>query len=212
MAEQVCADEDIPAADVLSLIAALVDKSLVVLEPEALGQARYRVLDTIRDYAAARLAEAGESARLDLALRDSVLRIAERSLAVGMAQVPVPWSERVDCSRRYIVDEGNISQVLTWCLAHDDAETGLRVCIAVSPRWLVWGIFAEGAEWLDAFLNLDGPAPPEVRGPALVAWAQLAAAGDSAVAESVAEEGLALCRDAGGEFWTAAALNLLSEI
>ena len=62
MAEQVCADDDIPAGDVLGLTAALVDKSLVVLEPEALGQARYRMLDTIREYAAARLAEAGESA------------------------------------------------------------------------------------------------------------------------------------------------------
>jgi predicted ATPase len=213
MAEQVCADQDVPAADVLSLTAALVDKSLVVLEPEALGQARYRMLDTIRDYAAARLAEAGESARLELALRDYVLRIAERSLAVGMAQVPVPWSERVDCSRRYVVDEGNIAQVLTWCLAHDDAETGLRICIAVSPRWLVWGIFAEGGEWLDAFGELDGPAPPpEVQGPALVARAQLAAASNSAAAEAVAGEGLALCRDADQEYWTAVALNLLSEI
>ena len=213
MAEQVCADEDIPAGDVLSLTAALVDKSLVVLDPEALGQARYRMLDTIRDYATARLAEAGESARLEVALRDYVLRIAERCLTVGMAQGPVPWPERVDCSRRYIVDEGNITQVLTWCLAQDDAETGLRICIAVSPRWLVWGIFAEGGEWLDAFLDLDGPAPPPgVRGAAMVARAQLAAASDSAAAEAVAEEGLAVCREAGEEFWTAVALNLLSEI
>jgi len=42
MAEQVCADEQIPAAEVLGLTAALVDKSLVVLDPELLGQARYR--------------------------------------------------------------------------------------------------------------------------------------------------------------------------
>jgi tetratricopeptide (TPR) repeat protein len=212
MAEQVCADEDLPTGDVLSLTAALVDKSLVVREPEALGQARYRMLDTIREYAAARLAEAGESARLEVALRDYVLRIAEQSLAIGMAGAPVPWSERVDCSRRYIVDEGNISQVLTWCLAHDDAETGLRICIAVSPRWLVWGIFAEGGEWLDAFGDLDGPPTPGIRGAALVARAQLAAASDSAAAEAVAEEGLALCRDAGQAYWTAVALNLLSEI
>ena len=212
MAEQVCGEDDIPAGDVLGLTAALVDKSLLVLEPEALGQARYRMLDTIREYAAAQLADAGESARLGLALRDYVLRIAEHSLAVGMAQVPVPWSERVDCSRRYHVDEDNIAQVLTWCLAHDDAETGLRICVAVSPRWLVWGTFAEGGEWLDAFLDLDGPALPRVRGAALVARGQLAMASDPAAAEALAEQGLALCRDAGQEFWTAVALNLLSEV
>ena len=63
MAEQVCSDEDIPAAQVLGLTAALVDKSLVVLDPELLGQARYRMLDTIREYAALRLAQAGESTR-----------------------------------------------------------------------------------------------------------------------------------------------------
>ena len=212
MAEQVCADDDIPAGDVLGLIAALVDKSLVVLEPEALGQARYRMLDTIREHAAARLADAGESARFELALRDYILRTAEQSLAIGMAQVPVAWAERVDCSRRYHVDEGNISQVLTWCLAHDDTEIGLRICIAVSPRWLVWGTFAEGGEWLSAFLDSDGPAPPPVWGAALVARGQLAVAGDRAAAEALAEHGLVLCRDAGEKYWTATALNLLSEI
>ncbi len=213
MAEQVCADDDIPAGDVLGLTAALVDKSLVVLEPEALGQARYRMLDTIREYAAARLAEARESAGLQLALRDYILRTAERSLAIGTAQVPVPWSQRVDCSRRYHVDEGNISHILTWCLAHDDVETGLRICVAVSPRWLVWGTFAEGGEWLDSFLH-PGSGLPEahIRGPALVARAQLAVASDRAVAEALAEEGLALCHDAREDYWTATALNLLSEI
>jgi predicted ATPase len=213
MAEQICADDGIPAGDVLGLIAALVDKSLVVVDPEVLGQARYRMLDTIREYAAARLADAGESTRLQIALRDYILLTAERSLAVGMAQVPVPWSDRVDCSRRYVVDEGNISQVLTWCLAHDEAEIGLRICIAVSPRWLVWGTFAEGGEWLDAFLDLDVPTPgPHVRGAALVARAQLATPSDPAAAETLAEEGLALCRSTRDDYWAAGALNLLSEI
>jgi predicted ATPase/tetratricopeptide (TPR) repeat protein len=213
MAEQVCADEDLPEGEVLGLLTALVDKSLVAVEPEALGQARYRMLDTIREYAATRLADSGESAGLQLVLRDYTLLTAEQSLAIGMAQVPVPWSDRVDCSRRYIVDEGNISQVLTWCLAHDDAEIGLRICIAVSPRWLVWGTFAEGGEWLDSFLELDVPTPvPQVRGAALVARAQLATASNPAAAEALAEEGLALCRHTHDDFWTATALNLLSEI
>jgi predicted ATPase len=212
MAEQVCAD-GIPAGDVLGLTAGLVDKSLVVLEPEALGQARYRMLDTIREFAAARLADTGASAPLELALRDYVLRIAEHSLAVGMAHVQVPWPERVACSRRYHVEEANIAQVLDWCLADGDTEAGLRICVAVSPRWLAWGIFAEGGEWLDAFLNLGGPPVADrLQGAALVARAQLAQASDPAAAEALASEGLVLCREAGEAFWTGAALNLLSEI
>jgi predicted ATPase len=213
MAEEVCADDEIPVGAVPGLTAALVDNSLVVREPEALGQARYRMLDTIKEYAAACLAGAGESARFELALRDYVLRVAEDSLTVGMAPGPVPWPERVDCSRRYHLEEGNITQVLTWCLDHGDVETGLRICIAVSPRWLVWGTLAEGGEWLDVFLELGGPASAaRIRGAALVARAQLGRASDPVAAEAFAQEGLVLCRETGEAFWTGAALNVLSEI
>jgi tetratricopeptide (TPR) repeat protein len=213
MAEQVCADDAVPAGEVPSLIADLVEKSLVVPEPGVPGQARYRMLDTIRDYAAERLAQAGQVARFERALRDHVLHIAERCLAGGMAPGPVPWQERVACSRRYHLDEDNIAQVLTCCLADGDVETGLRICIAVSPRWLVWGTSAEGSQWLDAFLDLPGPAPaPRIRGAALVARAQLALASNPAAAESLAEQGLALCRAADEQFWTVTALNLLGEI
>ena len=62
MAEQVCADRLLPAEEIIGLTAGLVDKSLVVVEPEVLGQARYRMLDSIRAYAAQRLADAGEAA------------------------------------------------------------------------------------------------------------------------------------------------------
>jgi DNA-binding NarL/FixJ family response regulator len=173
------------------------------------------MLDSIREFAAALLADAGEAARFRLALRDYTLRTAEYHLAVGMAKVPVPWSARVDCSRRYIADAGNVSQVLAWCLADGEVETGLRIGIAVSPRWIVWGTFAEGGEWLDSFLALvptTAALSPRIRGAALVARAQLAVASDPAVAQSLAAAGLRLCRDGGDRFWTASALNLLSEI
>ena len=213
MAEQVCSDDDIPAGDVLDLTAALVDKSLVVLEPEVLGQARYRLLDTIRDYAAARLAEAGESAAFEFRLRDYTLATAEQSLAIGMARIPAPWSARVDVFRRYDVDAGNVWQVLNRCLASSDAEAGLRIAAAISPCWIVRGAFAEGGEWLDSFLDLERSAgPPGARGAALVARAQLALSRDRAASESWAGQGLVLCREAADEFWTAAALNLLAEI
>ena len=64
MAEQVCAgpgaDGELAAGDVFDLLTGLADKSLVIAEPDAGGRIRYRMLDTIREYAAARLAEAGE--------------------------------------------------------------------------------------------------------------------------------------------------------
>jgi len=213
MSEQVCAGDGIRASDVLDLLASLVDKSLVVLEPEVLGQARYRLLDTIREYAAARLAGAGESAAFQLRLRDYTVTVAEHNTEIGMALIPAPWSARVDVFRRYDVEAGNLMQVLSQCLADGDVETGLRICTAVRPCWIVRGTFAEGGELLDSFLAIDAPAvSPGVRGAALVGRAQLALSSDPALAGSRAEAGLELCLAAGDEFWTAAALNLLSEI
>ena len=213
MAEQVCSDDGIPARDVLGLVAALVDKSLVVPESEVLGQMRFRMLDTIREYAAARLADAGESATFQAALRDYTLRTAERNLAIGMARVAAPWQARVDIFRQYDVEVRTVFQVLNWCLDRSDAEAGLRICIAVSPCWIVWGTFAESSEWLDSFMALDMSAVPAgVQGAAMVVRAQLALSRGPAAAESLAGEGLTLCREAGDGFWTAVALNLLSEI
>jgi len=214
MAEHVCADERLPAAELLDVLAALVDKSLVVREPEVLGQARYRLLDTIRQYAAGKLAAAGETAAFEHRLRDYVLGVAERNFSIGMALVPAPWQERVDVFRRYDVDAGNVWQVLGSCLADGDVAGGLRICTAVRPCLLVRGDFALGSRWLDAFLALPGAAavPPDVKGAALIGRAQLTLPVDPAAAEPAARAGLDLCRAAGDEFWTAAGLNLLSEI
>ncbi len=70
MAEQICPGDDLPAAEVLDLLAALVGKSLAVMDTAASVPARYRMLDTIREYAASRLDEAGETAIMQHRLRD----------------------------------------------------------------------------------------------------------------------------------------------
>ena len=214
MAEDVCTDELVPPGALLDTVAALVDKSLVAREPEVLGQARFRMLDTIREYAAEKLAAAGEATRLQHRLRDHVLGVAERNFAVGMALVPAPWQDRVDVFRRYDVDAGNVWLVLGECLAEGDVSTGLRICTAIRPCLLVRGEFALGSAWLDAFLARSeaGSVSSWIRGQALIGRAQLSLASDPAGAEPSARAGLALCRAAGDQFWTAAGLNLLSEI
>jgi predicted ATPase/DNA-binding NarL/FixJ family response regulator len=214
MAEMVCTDKLVPAAAVLDTVAALVDKSLVVREREALGQARFRMLDTVREYAAEKLTVAGEAAEIQHRFRDHTLAVAERNFAVGMALVPAPWQDRVDVFRRYDVDAGNVWLVLGECLAEGDVATGLRLCTAIRPCMLVRGEFALGCEWVDAFLALPQAADLDqrIRGQALIGRAQLSLSGDPAGAELVARAGLDLCRGAGDEFWTAAGLNLLSEI
>jgi predicted ATPase/DNA-binding NarL/FixJ family response regulator len=211
MAEQVCSGGDLPAEDVLDLLASLADKSLVVADTETHDQTRYRMLDTIREYAGARLAAAGEAGMMRQRLADYTLHEVEHLHRVGMALLPAQWSARVDVFRRFDTESANLRQVLGHCLAEGDAETGLRVCTAARPVWIVRGAFAEGAEWYDSFLGLDVAVRPAVRGPALVGRAQLALASDPAVAEALGAGGLALCREAGEVSWTSTALNLLAE-
>ncbi|HTS98710.1 MAG TPA: tetratricopeptide repeat protein [Streptosporangiaceae bacterium] len=213
MAEQVCSGDDLPAADILDLLAALADKSLVVADTAARGQSRYRMLDTIREYAAARLAEAGETAMMRQRLCEYSLAETERLMQMGLGMIRAPWSATVETFRRFDDDTGNLRLVLSHCLSAGDTETGLRMCTAMAPVWIVRGSFAEGIEWFDSFLGL-GPSPARaaVRGPAMVGRAQLAlASSDPAAAEADAIAGLELCRAAGADFWTATALNLLTE-
>jgi predicted ATPase/DNA-binding CsgD family transcriptional regulator len=217
MAEQVCADRLLPAEEIIGLTAGLVDKSLVVVEPEVLGQARYRLLDSIRAYAAQRLADAGEAAAVQLRLRDYALIVCEHAEAVGMAVIPAGWPAAVDVFRRYDVDSGNLRQVLGRCQATGDVQTGLRLCTAIRPCWIVRGHFAEGEEWFARFLALDhsalehGGLPPGVLGAALVGRAQLIMPNLPATARDWARQGLALCRSAGQLIWTATAYNVLAE-
>ena len=214
MAEQACTDALVPVSAVLDAMTALVDKSLIVREPETLGQARFRMLDTIREYAAEKLLAAGEASEIQHRFRDYTLTVAERNFAVGMALVPAPWQDRVDVFRRYDADAGNVWVVLGECLAEGDVETGLRICTAIRPCMLVRGEFALGCEWLDAFLACPEAAnvAPRIRGQAFIGRAQLTLPSDPAGAEPSARSGLDLCRAAGDQFWTAAGLNLLSEI
>ena len=212
MAEYVCADADLPDGEVLDLLAALADKSLVEVEPDPLGQIRYRMLETVREYATARLEASGEEQAVRERLREYTISVAEHAMRVGMALVPAPWSARVDVFRRWDADAGNAREVLSWCLARGDAESGLRICTAVRPCWIVRGSYAEGSEWFDSFLAADLSAvSPAVRGPALIGRAQLALASDPQQAVTWAAAGLELCREAGDRFWTATALNLLAE-
>jgi predicted ATPase/DNA-binding CsgD family transcriptional regulator len=214
MAEAVCADDSLPAAEILDGITALTDKSLLEVGPEALGRARYRLLETVREYATGRLAAAGEAERFAGRRREFIVAEAEDSVAMGLARVPGTWSDRVDTFRTFDAQSASIHEVLGQCLASGDAETGLRICTAMCPVMIVRGNFSHGAGWIDAFLELPAAVavPDSIRGPALVARAQLALAAGSAQAEEFARAALELCWAAGDQFYASAALNLLTEV
>jgi predicted ATPase/DNA-binding CsgD family transcriptional regulator len=217
-AERVCADTGsgggLAVEDVLDQLTALVDKSLVVVGPEVEGETRFRMLESIRAYAAGRLAEAGEAEDVQRRHRDAVLEDAEYHAAIALAERPAPWAVRVGLFRRYDTELDNVLAALTWSLEHGEIEAGLRLSTALRTYCLPRGYFAECEDWMDRFLA-HGPegVPPPVWGAALVGRAQVAVARrDFDGAARWSAEGLAVCRAAGDTIMVAAALDLLGQV
>lgn len=216
MAEQVCSDAAIGGDEVLGLLISLIDKSLVVLDGEAAGDARYRLLDTIREYAAERLAAAGEQDALALRHRDCVLALVEHTSATMFSRGEPPWPVRREVFRRGIAEYGNFRIALETSLARADAETGLRLCIGLRNMWVPHGDDREAATWLDRFLVLppgeNQEVSPQVRGRALAVRAEIAFdLQDYGTLERCAAESLELARDAGDDAPVPTALRVISQ-
>jgi len=219
MAEQVCSDEAIGSDAVLGLLISLIDKSLVVLDGEAAGDARYRLLDTIREYAAERLEAAGEKDALALRHRDCILALVEETVGGMFNRGDPPWPVRLAVFRRGIAEYGNFRIALATSLAHEHADEGLRLCIGLRNIWLPHGDAREAAPWLDRFLVLPSGSPggrgevsPQVRGRALACRAEIAFdLQDYDTLMRCATESLELSRASGDDFPVPTALRVISQ-
>jgi predicted ATPase/DNA-binding CsgD family transcriptional regulator len=174
MAEQVCADSQIPASRILDLLTALIDKSLVSVEPELSGVGRYRLLDTVRELAAEQARAGGEMPRLRAAHRDCMVAMALAIVARAFVRGDPPWPERVEMYHRVLAERANFHLALAYCVQHRDAEAGLRLCHALSGSWLASGDVNEGSDWIDQLLAIDAQVPGGVRARALAVRAELA--------------------------------------
>jgi predicted ATPase/DNA-binding CsgD family transcriptional regulator/Tfp pilus assembly protein PilF len=219
MAEQVCSDEAIGADAVLGLLISLIDKSLVVLDGEAAGDARYRLLDTIREYAAERLEAAGENDALALRHRDCILALVEETAGGMFHRGEPPWPVRRAVFRRGIAEYGNFRIALQTSLEQEDADEGLRLCIGLRNMWLPRGDVREAATWLDRFLVLppgesgdSGKVSPQVRGRALACRAEIAFdLQDYDTLMRCAQDSLELSRASGDDFPVPTALRVISQ-
>ena len=174
MAEQVCADDRIGVERVLDLLAALIDKSLVALEDELAGDARYRLLDTIREYASAQLDAAGEQAEFRRRHRDYLLHLIEDVTGQAFVRGALPWAEQISSYLRVAAEQANLRAALACCVDETDAQMGLRLCSALRSPWVVQGDVTEGLRWFATFLAMPGHVPASVRARALMLAAELA--------------------------------------
>ncbi|MBV9169692.1 MAG: tetratricopeptide repeat protein, partial [Chloroflexi bacterium] len=201
-AEAVGAGDGIDSADVMDLLARLVDKSLVVVQESPTGDVRYRLLETMREYGWECLVKSGaaEPTRRRHALFH--LALAERAKPELTGAQPAMWLRQLDH------EHDNIRTALHWAIEVGESELGLRLTGAVWRFWFVRGHEREGRRWLEEMLALaevDGRAGTWTRADVLSGAAALARdQGDYHRAAELAETGLALFReigDKGGSGW-----------
>ncbi|CAM5320772.1 LuxR family transcriptional regulator [Streptomyces spiroverticillatus] len=141
-AERVCADADLDPYDLVDHLIGLVDKSVVVREEGEDGD-RYRMLDTVREYGAERLAETGGGARrLVVRHRDHYLRLAREADAEWFGPDQVAWTRRLDRE----VD--NFRTALEFCFEEPgEAAAGVAIAGALGGLWIGRTRLAEGYRW-----------------------------------------------------------------
>jgi predicted ATPase/DNA-binding SARP family transcriptional activator len=240
--EAVCkaADSGQWMTEYLDLLDSLVDRSLVLVDeagagaPEGVGPVRgrfdtagvsgggrspgeglrYRLLETVREYALEKLAASGELAAVRRRHQAWYLALAERAYAAIDGPEEPEWLTRLEA------ELDNLRAALAWCQAANAnpesecaallvapllppaAEAGLRLASALWWFWYRRGNLAEGQQWLEAALARGGDLPPSLRAPALLHATYLAnARGERETAASLQrathqeyEKALALAR------------------
>ena len=204
-AEAICAGEPEDAYDVLDVLSSLIDKSLVLMEPRR-GEARYRLLETIRQYGQDKLHEAAELAAVRRRHRDWYARLAAQA-----------ESETVEARQRSVFDRleaehDNLRSALAWSLEQQEAETAAKIGAAISRFWLLRGYMSEGRRWLERALS-GFPDRNAARVKALNVAAILASLqDDNQTARILVEESLELGRELGDTKQTGYALYTLARL
>jgi predicted ATPase/class 3 adenylate cyclase/DNA-binding CsgD family transcriptional regulator len=161
-AEAVAGGGDVERFQVLDLLTLLVDKSLVVAE-SASGPTRYRLLETVRQYALEKLGESGEADAVRARHRDYYTALA----ALLDTPAPTGHEQRLEQADTEI---DNLRAAFAWSRENSDIGLASQLASSLQPLWLVRGRIREGLAWFDAALT-DQNADPSVVAPAVRARA-----------------------------------------
>jgi predicted ATPase/DNA-binding CsgD family transcriptional regulator len=196
-AEYVCADDGLGVHGVFRGVAGLVDKSLLVPE-QGRRSARYRMLETIRQYGHEKLVAADEIDSVRRRHRDYYLRLAQRSDQDSGGPKQADWGERLRAERPDLV-----AALDYCCTTPGEARTGLRMCSALWFFWIACGYIRDGRYWLDRMLALDTePSPVRARALWTNGWVAILQ-GDTAGGLALLEE----CRVIAGRIGDETALS-----
>ena len=165
-AEAVCADETLPAEDIVDLLSLLIDQSLVqAVESPSLP--RYRMLGTLRRYALAKLEDAGE-------LEDTVRRHADHYHGLGArARAALAGREQVLWVEALELDHENLSEALRRLFVDRPAD-GLDLASALWPFYYQRGYYDEARAWYEQALSRADELPEPLRIEALLRAGEVA--------------------------------------
>lgn len=146
--ETVCSDPDVPADDVLYVLGALIEKSLVQEVRDADGESRYRMLDTVRAYAARRLAESGD---------DLTARFTSYHLALAQRHEPLlRTGAQLRATAVFDSEHDNLTHALRLVQDGGDRETAVRFGAAMFWYWGIRGMGGRLESHLAAVAGADG--------------------------------------------------------
>jgi predicted ATPase/class 3 adenylate cyclase len=144
-AQAVAGGGDVERYEVLDQLTLLADKSLVVAE-NASGRTRYRLLETVRQYALEKLAESGEADAVRSSHRDHYTAMA----ALLDAPARTDYERRVELAQEAM---DNLRAAFVWSLEAGDVGRSLELATSLQPLWFTRGRIREGLAWFNAVLS-----------------------------------------------------------
>ena len=206
-AERTCAGGDLDERDIAELLARLVERSLVVFDQSG-AEARYRLLETIRQYGQAKLLDSGDTDAIRSRHLDYYVAFAETADRCLRGPDQTTWLSRVDS------EYDNLRSALGWSLTQSDlAEAGVRLAAALQWFWHMRGPIDEGQQWLERAIAHARGVTGSLRARALGALGLLTwRAGKLDRARTILEESVALARAVPDEATLASALHNLAHV
>ncbi len=220
-AEAICSTEGIQGLDVLDLLSRLIDKSLVVVEQEVEGgqKVRYRLLETVRQYASVKLMETGETEPVRDTHLDYFLRLSQET------EQKVTSSQAKAGLDRLEGEHDNLRAALEWSLSRGEekaAGKALHLSGALGKFWYWRGYLNEGRQWLERAIELPGPTAQDIgtpredrtwllargkvlQGAGTIAWGQA----DNEMGQKWLEESITIERQFGDRLNLAQSLHIL---
>jgi predicted ATPase/DNA-binding CsgD family transcriptional regulator len=194
-AQAVAGGGDVESYQVLDLLTLLVDKSLVVAESTS-GRTRYRLLETVRQYAMEKLGESGEADAVRTRHRDhfnAMAALLDTPSGTDLEQLLEQLLEQAE------TEIDNLRAAFTWSRENSDIEVASQLASSLQPLWLARGRIREGLTWFDAALTDQNAHPddvaPVVRAAVLADYAALDVYAGATQSVELAREALAIARE-----------------